>query len=53
MKHISEIMRETLLNQLDKIREDYKNKKIDKIAFENIVNTILDKINKIDSKNKK
>ncbi len=53
MKHISEIMRIALLKQLEKINEDYQNKKIDKSVFDNIVNTILDKINEIDKKNKK
>ncbi len=53
MKHISEVMRLILLKQLDKINEDYQSKKISKTEFDNLVNTILDKINEIDKKNKK
>lgn len=53
MKHIAAIMRQALLEQLDKIVQEYKNGKIDKSSFENLVNLILDKINEIDKADKK
>ncbi len=53
MEHISEVMRRFLLQELEKVRQAYENKQIDKSTFEKLVNEFLDKINQIDEAKKK
>ncbi|MFY7787959.1 MAG: hypothetical protein ACOVQA_08805 [Thermoflexibacteraceae bacterium] len=50
MEHIKEIMRQFLLQQLDQLVKTYENKLLDKKAFEQLVDKILDQLNELDQR---
>jgi hypothetical protein len=50
MEHIKEIMRQFLLQQLDQLVKTYENKLLDKKAFEQLVDKILDQLNELEQR---